>query len=49
MTNFERMTNFVQWLLSAIPDFLSSEPIIYVFAFALLGYIFSLIYKLLRG
>ena len=49
MTNFERMTDFVEWLLSAIPDFLSSEPIIYIFAFGLLGYIFSLLIKLLRG
>lgn len=49
MTGLERMTDFIGWILDTIPEFLSSEPIIYLFAFGLLGYVFSLVIKLLRG
>lgn len=42
------MLEFVQAMLQGIPTFLASEPIIYIVAFGLFGYIFNLIVRIFK-
>lgn len=42
------MQNFTSWLLTEIPDFLMSEPIIYFVAIIIVAYIFRIIVNLGR-
>jgi len=44
-----QITDYTQFLLSAIPTFLGSEPIIYIIGVGLFGYVFSLVIKLLKN
>ena len=43
------MQNFVSWILTEIPTFLLSEPIIYIIGILLFGYVVSILAKLLKG
>ena len=45
----ENMQSFITWLLTQIPAFLSSEPIIYFIGIFLFGYVVSIVFKLLKG
>lgn len=40
------MKDFTMWLLDNIPDFLMSEPIIYIFGAILLSFVISIIFRL---
>lgn len=40
------MQSFSLWFLENLPSFFMSEPIVYVWSFALLAYIFKLILSL---
>lgn len=42
------MKDFTMWLLDNIPDFLMSEPIIYLFGCILLSFVVSIIFRLCR-
>lgn len=42
------MQNFTNWLLTQLPAFLMSEPIIYFVAIIILAYIFKIITNLGR-
>lgn len=48
MSGLDKMTEFVSFLLDKLPEFLASEPIIYVIAFGLFGYVVTLVISLIR-
>lgn len=42
----QAMQTFTMWLLDNIPDFLMSEPIIYIFGAIILSFVVSIIFRL---
>lgn len=48
MSGLDKMTDFVTFLLDKLPEFLASEPIIYIIAFGLFGYVIMLVISLIR-
>ena len=48
MSGLDRMTDFVAFLIDKLPAFLAAEPIIYIIAFGLFGYIIMLVVSIIR-
>ncbi len=42
------MKEFIHYFLQILPEFLSSEPIIYILSLVILGYLFSWVFKIVR-
>lgn len=44
----QNMQYFIVWFLDHIPEFLMSEPIVYLFGFVLLAFTVKIIFRIMR-